>query len=150
MIEYTITIENTGNVTLTNVVVIDGHTDGSEVGTIATLAVGESKTLTTTHAITQADLDSGVVYNIAAATAKDPKGREVTGRSTDNSPLDPNDPENPGTDPSCPDCTIVPIEQLGAINIFKTTDRNQTYNSVGELIEYTINIENTGMARAKH
>jgi hypothetical protein len=46
--------------------------------TIATLAVGASSSVIKgTYTITQADIDAGKV-NTALATAKDPKGNDVT------------------------------------------------------------------------
>src|SRR5690606_31277636 len=133
VIEYTIIVTNTGNVTLTNVQVTDDNADVTNVGTISELEVGQSETFTASHTITQADLDAGVVYNVATATGKDPKDRDVTGKSTDNNPLDPTDPDSPDPDPNCPECTIVPIDQDGAITVTKSTDRSKTYSAEGEV-----------------
>src|SRR5690606_25445517 len=71
VIEYTIVVTNTGNVTLTDVEVTDDNADVTSVGTVATLEVGQSETFTASHTVTQADLDAGVVYNIATAAGKD-------------------------------------------------------------------------------
>src|SRR5690606_22958444 len=144
VIEYTIIVTNTGNVTLTNVQVTDDNADDTNVGSIVELEVGQSETFTASHTITQADLDAGVVYNVATATGKDPKDRDVTGKSTDNNPLDPTDPDSPDPDPNCPECTIVPIDQDGAITVTNSTDRSKTYSAEGEVIEYTIIVTNTG------
>ncbi len=144
VIEYTIVVTNTGNVTLKNIQVTDDNADVSSVGSIPSLAVGASETFTAVHTITQADLDAGVVYNIATATGKDPKDRDVEGKSTDNNPLDPNDLDNPEPDPTCLECTIVPIDQNGAITVTKSTDRSKTYSAVGDVIEYMIVVTNTG------
>jgi hypothetical protein len=55
---------------------------------IATLAVGASSSVIKgTYTITQADIDAGKVVNTALATAKDPKGNDVTdvsGTAVDN------------------------------------------------------------------
>ncbi|WP_146131484.1 DUF7507 domain-containing protein, partial [Mongoliibacter ruber] len=79
-ISYTIIVSNTGNVTLSNVVVTDPLTGFIE--TIEGLAAGESKTFTTSYTVTQADVDAGRVLNVASATGKDPDG-EPTLPSTD-------------------------------------------------------------------
>src|SRR5690606_32534026 len=128
VIEYTIIVTNTGNVTLTNVQVTDDNADDTNVGSIVELEVGQSETFTAYHTITQTDLDAGVVYNVATATGKDPKDRDVTGKSTDNNPLDPTDPDSPDPDPNCPGCTIAPIDQDGSLKLTKATkegDYNQ-------------------------
>src|SRR5690606_11254647 len=143
VIEYTIIVTNTGNVTLTNVQVTDDNADDTNVGSIVELEVGQSETFTASHTITQTDLDAGVVYNVATATGKDPKDRDVTGKSTDNSPLDPTDPDNPGPDPNCPECTIVPIEQEGSLKLTKTT-KEGVYNQLGQVIDYELVLTNTG------
>ncbi|RBP06395.1 putative repeat protein (TIGR01451 family) [Roseiarcus fermentans] len=68
---YTIVAKNTGNETLTNVVVTDpmDPTAGNVVGTIASLGVGQSQTLTFTVAATQAEINAGTaIANTATAT----------------------------------------------------------------------------------
>src|SRR5690606_21501153 len=72
---YAITITNTGNVTLSNVVVNDALTRLSE--SIPTLALGATETFRTTYTVTQADLDYGSVLNVATATGEDPDGDPV-------------------------------------------------------------------------
>ncbi|MDI9520789.1 MAG: InlB B-repeat-containing protein, partial [Bacillota bacterium] len=71
VLKYTVTVTNTGNVQLTNVVVTDTKTGLSE--TVAVLAAGETKTFTTAHTVTQADLDAGSYVNTASA-----KSDEIT------------------------------------------------------------------------
>ncbi|MCV2891048.1 DUF11 domain-containing protein, partial [Ruegeria sp. XHP0148] len=70
IINYDLVVTNTGNQTLTNVTVTDPLTGTSE--TIANLAVGESTTISTSYAITQADIDNngggdGDIDNTATA-----------------------------------------------------------------------------------
>ncbi|HMN15207.1 MAG TPA: hypothetical protein PKD55_23050, partial [Bellilinea sp.] len=79
-ISYTITVTNTGNVTLTNVVVSDAKVGLSE--TIATLAPAGVETYTRTYTVTQTDVDAGQVVNTATATGKDPDGNDVTDDDT--------------------------------------------------------------------
>ena len=70
LINYTFTVTNIGNVTLTNVTVTDPSVTVVG-GPIATLAVGasDSTTFTGSYTITQADIDAGNVLNTALATA---------------------------------------------------------------------------------
>ena len=76
-ITYTIKVQNAGNVPYTNVKVEDPLT--GLTATIETLAVGETKTFTTEHVVTEADVLKGSVLNTATATGdkiKDPKSDE--------------------------------------------------------------------------
>ena len=69
VIHYTITVENTGNVTLTNIVVSDPQAtiSGSPIASLAPLATDSS--VTATYTIVQADLDLGYFTNTATATS---------------------------------------------------------------------------------
>ncbi|GAB3583179.1 hypothetical protein GCM10027406_27240 [Leifsonia lichenia] len=82
VVVYTITATNTGNVTLTDVTVADplvGITPliAAWPGTPGTLAPGESVTVTTSYAITQADIDSGHIANSATVVGSPPTGPPV-------------------------------------------------------------------------
>ncbi|WP_194777857.1 DUF7507 domain-containing protein, partial [Pararhodonellum marinum] len=62
-LSYTITIVNTGNITLTNIQVIDILPNGEQAnlnGSLADIPVGGSRVLSTTYNATQADIDAGV------------------------------------------------------------------------------------------
>ena len=70
VLNYTVTVKNTGNVTLTNVVVTDPLTKLSQ--TIDSLAAGASQTFDASYTLTQSDLDTkgggdGDVDNTAKA-----------------------------------------------------------------------------------
>ncbi len=67
VLTYNIIVTNNGNVTLTNIAVSDLLTSVSG-SPIATLAPGESRTLTASYTVTQDDLNAGLVYNTATAT----------------------------------------------------------------------------------
>src|SRR5690606_24153663 len=126
----TITVTNTGNVTLENIEVNDALTGLTE--TIVTLAPNGVETFTTTYTVTQSDLDNGSVLNTATATGDDPDG----------TPVDPEDPtdgevETPGT--QTPSFTLV--KALASINGNAATT---AYNAVGDVLEYTITVTNTG------
>jgi uncharacterized repeat protein (TIGR01451 family) len=67
VITYTFLVENTGNVTLTGVVVTDPMFPTLVCGPV-TLAPGATTSCTATYAITQDDVDAGKVDNTATAT----------------------------------------------------------------------------------
>ena len=119
MVTYTIVVENTGNVTLSNINVTDPLTGLNE--TIVSLAPGASETYTQTYSITQADLDAGSVVNTASASGTDPN-------------------EDPVTDD---DSETVTGEQSSGLQVTKTASP-ATFSAVGDVITYTIVVENTG------
>ena len=83
-ISYTITVENTGNVPVTNLSVTDPKaTTGpnyysGDANTNNILDVGEIWTYLATHTITDDDLNAGSFTNTATATGKDPQNQDVT------------------------------------------------------------------------
>jgi uncharacterized repeat protein (TIGR01451 family) len=119
-IDYTFLVTNTGNVTLTGIVV-----DDPKVGTVdcpvTTLAPTESTTCTATYTLTQADVDSGHVANTATATGTDPNGTDVDATDSTDTPI----PAGPA---------ILLDKQAGA----------PSGNSVGDAIEYSFVVTNTG------
>lgn len=81
VITYSFVAENTGNGTLTNVVITDPLSGLSalscDIDAPVTLLPGEKLTCTATYTIDQGDIDAGKVENTATATAKDPSGGDV-------------------------------------------------------------------------
>ncbi len=142
---YTFTVSNTGNQTVTGIVITDPLV--TVTGGPIDLAPGESDgtTFTAIYAITQADLDSGAVYNLATATGQDPDGEDVTDESEDPTPVDPTDTP---IDPDCPDCTVTPLDNMPSIALIKTgvfTDENgDGFAQAGETIVYSFEVSNTG------
>ncbi|MGE0367312.1 MAG: hypothetical protein AB7Q00_16435, partial [Phycisphaerales bacterium] len=130
---YTITVENTGNVSLTNVVVNDpfanslvrgldivGNNDG-------VLDVNEVWSYTATHIVTQDDLDDldgdGLLINVATADT---------------------DQTDPGSDDAS-----VPILQFKSLDIVKDAalaDEGEVADEAGDVIIYTYTVTNTGNA----
>ena len=148
IINYTLTVTNTGNVAITNLLVTDNNADAGSISpaTIATLGAGQHTTVSATHTITQADLNNGFVHNLATVTGQDPVGETVTDESED--PTNPAQPGDNGYDPSCPKCTVTPLTQNPAIALVKTAVFNDTnadtFAQVGETITYTFTVTNTG------
>ncbi len=82
-VTYSFLVTNTGNVTLTAVGVND-PTIGTVSCPATTLAPGAATTCTKTYALTQADVNAGVVNNTATATGTPPSGAAVTATATAN------------------------------------------------------------------
>ena len=140
VINYTFSVKNTGDVTLTNIIVTDlvgGVTMSG--GPIASLDPNEedTTTFTATYTLTQADLDAGEFVNRALATGTPPQGDDVTDES-DNSEYTEDD------------STVVPICQDASIALIKestlTIDPNTGCyaGEVGDVISYTFSVKNTG------
>ena len=135
-ITYTFTVTNTGNVTLTNIDITDpliGLTiSGNPIASLASGATDNS--VTGVYTITQADIDAGKVTNSALATAKDPKGNDVTDIS--------------GTTVENDTPTVTPLPQTPSIVLVKTSAFSDTNNDgfpqVGEKINYTFTVTNIG------
>ena len=92
-VEYSITVTNTGNVTVYDIRVTDPKTGLDET---VTLAKGESKTYTTSYVVTDEDIKTGELENVATAKGTDPAGKDVEASDTetiDDSKQD--DPDNP-------------------------------------------------------
>ena len=132
-IAYSFSVTNTGNVTLTNVVVSDPLVTILG-GPIASLAPGvtDSTTYTASYTITQQDIDAGVFSNQATATATAPDASsvsDVSGTSIDN--------DTP---------TITDICQDASIALVKTSsyDDGDCTAAVGDTIAYSFSVTNTG------
>ena len=118
-LSYTITATNTGDVTLTGVVVEDPLL-APDTATCATVLIGETCVLTGTYVVTQGDLDAGEIVNTATATGDTPNGTPLTSTSTVTTAL----PQNP------------------AIDLVK--DAPTGIPALGETLTYTITATNTG------
>jgi gliding motility-associated-like protein/uncharacterized repeat protein (TIGR01451 family) len=117
-IEYTLIVENTGNVTLTNVTVSDPLTGLDE--TIASLAAGASQTFNESYTITQADLNNGSLSNTASASGTGPDG--IVNDS---------------------DAVTISATQTPGLTVTKLASP-ATFGSLGDVISYSIEVENTG------
>ncbi|GAA4232068.1 hypothetical protein GCM10022291_05930 [Postechiella marina] len=145
VIVYTLVVENTGNVTLTNLVITDDNADAGSISpsNITILSPGDTITVFATHTLTQEDIDAGSVTNSAVVNANAPNGDSVSDVSDDpNNPTD-NDTNGNGNGD---DDTITAINQSPSISLTKATDLapDGLWDSLGEVITYTIVVTNTG------
>ncbi|MDH7447836.1 DUF7507 domain-containing protein [Aquimarina sp. 2201CG14-23] len=142
IITYSLQVTNTGNVTLSNIAISDSNADTGSIipANIATLLPGETIAISAAHTITQQDLDTGSVTNIASVTAEGTNGGIVTDDSDD--PNNPTDNDSNG-DGEPDDPTITSTPQLGTLSVLKTVD-TITYTEVGDVLNYTITVTNTG------
>ncbi|WP_229738703.1 DUF11 domain-containing protein, partial [Parapedobacter pyrenivorans] len=131
-IDYEMVVRNTGNVTLTDVVVTDNNAEIVSGSPIATLAPNATATVIARHQVTQSDIDAGIVVNQAKVTADDPEGNPT--------PEVPSD--NPGT-PQPNDPTVVELTQQPGLSLTKRTTGEGSY-TIGQYINYEITVRNTG------
>ena len=125
VITYSFLVTNTGNVTLTGVLVDDTDLPGLSAISCpsATLAPGLSETCTATHSTTQADVDRGGITN--TATAQGTPAGSTTPVVSD------------------PSTVTVPAEVSRAISVVKSASP-ATYSRPGQTISYSFLVTNTG------
>jgi len=136
VINYTIAVTNTGNVTLNNISVTDTNANFTGNNIISTLAPNQTVSVNAQHIVTQADIDAGQVLNQATATV-DFNGNIISQISDD---ADPNSPSNPD------DPTITFIQQLPEVVVLKDDQLPFTPQAlnIGQTINYQITVYNTG------
>ena len=127
-VDYSFLVTNTGNVTLSPVVVND--TSFSGTGTLSaiscpdtSLAPGTNETCTATYKVTQADIDAGSVTNTATATGTPPNGG------------------TPVTSP--PSTATVTATPAPGLTIVKSATPT-TVGTVGQTVTYSFLVTNTG------
>lgn len=132
IIKYNFAVTNTGNVTLTNVYIIDVLPGiVLEGGPVASLAPGESDTttFTATYTLSQKDIDAGKVNNAATAKATPPGGgREISSGLYS---------------------VIVDIAPAPEMTLIKKADK-PSVSSVGETVTYDFTVANTGNVTLKN
>jgi gliding motility-associated-like protein/uncharacterized repeat protein (TIGR01451 family) len=145
MVTYSFVVKNTGSLILTNITLTDNNAEITG-GPIATLAPGatDSTTFSGSHVITQEDINTGYVYNLATVTGTDPEEKPVTDTSSDPTPC-----STCPIDPQCPDCTITPLTQSPGIVLVKTNNIEVGQNgcstlAVGDVVTYTFSVTNPG------
>ena len=156
MAQYTISVINNGNVTLSGLTVVDVLSDatgttlslnsgpsfsGSSQGSAqGTLKVGETASYSALYIITQAAVDAGGISNQASATASSPgNSNDVSDMSDDGDDSDGNTTDDP---------TVTSITASSLLEVTKTaviTDNGGDGNTgAGDIINYTITVENKG------
>jgi large repetitive protein len=124
-VDFTFTLTNTGNVSLSNLQVTDPFFSPSLSCTVPSLLPGAtSATCTGSYLVTQADVDRGSITNTATASASAPAG--VTAPTNKTSTVVVNGP------------TRAP-----AVQIVKTPSAT-TYAAVSNVISYAFTVTNTG------
>ena len=129
VINYTVTVENTGNMTLTGIVVSDplvadlayASGDANEDGD---LDLDETWTYAGSYMVQQSDIDNGGVVDPA-----------LTIDNTATADSDQTDPEDAGAS--------VAVDQNPDLEITKTADVTSV-DAAGDVINYTVTVENTG------
>ncbi len=131
ILNYTVVIRNTGNITLKNLEIADtlvpfaSMTLSGDANSDGDLQVDETWTLTYAYTVTQEDLDAGSVLNKVTVTKDNP----------DN----PDEPELPPTE----DEEEVPADQNPLMTVDKTSAQTE-FNAAGDVLNYTVTVTNTG------
>ena len=129
VITYTITVTNNGNVTINDIEVKDNLTGDTFnknvfnlIGSIS-LAPGEHREFTVRYTATQNDIVNGSILNVATVTGTDPDGNPVNDET---------------------EKTVTTEKANADYTVTKTVDNPQAEYKVGDVINYTIRITNTG------
>jgi large repetitive protein len=148
VVAYTITVENTGNVTISNVTLADTLTDANGVAQAldaapvlasgddgdGLLQVDETWTYTAAVTLTQAMIDAGGLSNTATVSGETPGSAPVSDISDDD-----------GTGDSDP--TVTNLDRAPAIAVVKTSvlnDGGDGRADVGDTITYSYVVSNQG------
>jgi uncharacterized repeat protein (TIGR01451 family) len=128
VVTYTFHVINTGNVTLTAVVIDESVFSGTGGVPVATcpagsLAPAASVDCSATYTVTQADIDAGSIANTATATATPPPG--------DTAPVSP------------PSSATVDAPAAPALTVAKSASPG-TVTAAGQTVTYTFHVVNTG------
>ncbi|MFV0253427.1 MAG: hypothetical protein ACK5H2_08825 [Beutenbergiaceae bacterium] len=126
LVDYTIVVRNTGNVTLTDVAVTDPLVSDLTCPAITSLAADAALTCTATHTVTSADVLADEFRNTATATATAPVGPPV----------------------SASDDAVVPVTDLPALTLDKSGQWQDVDGdhrpSQGDRVVYELVVTNTG------
>ena len=131
IITYTITIDNTGSVTVSNIELTDSMMpDEAKPAAFELAPADDPVEVTYTYIVTQSDVDAGSRTNTASASGKDPKNNDVpAGPVTINVPMVDANAE-------------LTLDKTAVIN--DAAGNEKTIAEVGDIITYTVTVDNTG------
>lgn len=147
VVVFQIAVENTGNVTLLDLVVTDTMTDMAgnprDPGPVtfvsgddpAVLAVGATNLFAISYALTQDDLNAGGLINIARGDAATSSGGVLSDNSDNGDDSDGNTTNDP---------TILQLDGISAIEVTKSAGIPVRNAADRIAIEFEIAVENTG------
>jgi large repetitive protein len=127
-ISYSFAVSNTGNVTLTGVVVSD-PTVGAVNCPSSTIAPAASISCSANYSLQQSDFEMGSITNSATATGSPPSGPTVSDIS--------------GSATSNDDPTVTALPAMPALTVDKTSS-TVNFNAIGALINYSYLVTNAG------
>ncbi|WP_298258134.1 hypothetical protein [uncultured Litoreibacter sp.] len=150
VVAFSVTVENTGNVTLNNVSVADSMTrigggdltvdsvrfvSASEGSAEGTVLVDETATYEVLYTLQLEDVDAGGVSNSATATATTPLGATLSDVSRDDDTTDGNDLDDP---------TVAAIDAQPSNTLTKTASEPTALFPGVYQVTFTLVTENTG------
>ncbi len=128
---FNFTVQNTGNVTLTNLSITDPLTGFTcplanlAPGAVTATCLDTNVPLSTTYTVTQSDIDRGSLENTATATG--------------------NTSQNPGVPVTASgSVTLQAPDQLPALSMVKTATAGDDYAAVGDTVSYEYVVTNAG------
>ncbi|MFD2203156.1 DUF7507 domain-containing protein [Shivajiella indica] len=119
VIVYTLTVTNTGNVTLFDLRKLDQMVNYDV--NIGSLSPGESRSVDISYVVTQADMDRGTIENLATVSGKGRSGEDTSGE----------------------DIVVVGVDQIAQLEIVKSSS-SPDFTEIGQEIVYTITVSNNG------
>ncbi|WP_198032569.1 DUF7507 domain-containing protein, partial [Aerolutibacter daejeonensis] len=122
VIQYAYDVTNSGNVTITGPITVSDDKIASVTCPAGDLAPGAMVTCTASYTVTQADINTGSVTNIATAAG-----------SFNNQPVTSN-----------PDTVTVEALQEPALTLAKAAVSGDPYDSVGDVVQYEYLVTNSG------
>ncbi len=122
LINYTIEIKNTGNQSMTDVMILGQGGLNIVGGSVNTLAPGKTAELSAVYTVTANDLDAGVIVKSVNVNGKDPDNRILRVPSNE--------------------ATVAGVQNPELTTTAMASEN--TYSQVGEIIHYTIQVKNTG------
>ena len=133
---HSLTDANGVSLVMSNGPFFSGSTQGSSAGT---LLAGETATYRAYYIISDAAAATGLISNIATATASSPgQTNNVSDTSDDGDDTDGNTTNDPT------EVSMNPILQLKLLNSWVIDTDNDNINDTGDVIVYTITVNNAG------